>query len=252
MTSRLLIALLTVMLSAAPTWACGVFLPTVAEQLAIEGERILFAPEGDQMHMFARLTWAGEPADFGWLLPVPRDAELRVSSEALFQWLEARYGARFRVQDAYDESCDGWFSAFDGGVGNGGADAGVDGRSGVQVLAQQAVGPFEQVLLAAESADELVTWLDTHGYVAPDGIAERLQPYLDLGLGVMALRLSAGARLCRADRGKPVRGPRSARRGYVDRWVFGDSRRLRHLADGQAARTPIAASPMKALRVSPG
>ncbi|MCA9547326.1 MAG: DUF2330 domain-containing protein, partial [Myxococcales bacterium] len=191
--TRPLAALLTLLLGSPAALACGAFFPGAPDLLAIDGERILFAREGEQMHMIARLTWAGEPADFGWLLPVPRDAQLSLSSEELFQWLEARFAARFAVRNDYDESCADWLSSFDAGIGGGAFDGGVDGRSGVQVLAQEAVGPFESVLLAAEQAQELITWLEGHGYHAPAGIGERLQPYLDLGLGVMALRLSAGA-----------------------------------------------------------
>ncbi len=173
--------------------ACGAFFPGAPDLLAIEGERILFAAEGEQMHMIARLTWAGEPDAFGWLLPVPRDAQLSLSSEELFQWLEGRFAAQFVVRDAFDEGCDPWLGAFDVGAGGGAFDGGVDGRNGVQILAQEQLGPFASVLITAEQADTLITWLEDNGYHAPDGVADRLQPYLDMGLAVMALRLTAGA-----------------------------------------------------------
>ena len=86
-------------------WACGGLFCNNAQPVNQAAERILFAVDGEQIHMHVRITYSGPPSDFGWLLPVPDDVETDVSSEQLFTVLDQNFGPQFRLRREFDEGC---------------------------------------------------------------------------------------------------------------------------------------------------
>jgi uncharacterized protein (TIGR03382 family) len=180
-------------LAAAPTaaLACGGLFCDAAQPVEQAAERILFAPDGDTMHMHVRIEYQGPPAEFGWLLPVPPDVQTAPSSEALFDLLDGAYAPRFAVSYEIVGECDDFGG---GGAGGGGGEGGGGGSgSGVDVLSREAVGPYDQAILRASAVADLRRWLDENGYRIPDGGDERLEPYVDAGAAFVALKLLPGA-----------------------------------------------------------
>lgn len=192
---RLIFALLLCLPSAA--LACGGLFCNSQTPVTQAAERVLFAPEGERMHMHIRLTYAGPPAEFGWLLPVPGDVETSISSEAIFAFLDRWLSPRFMLRTEYSEGCgalwerDGDFLD-DDADGIPAPEAG-EGGGGVEVLSREAVGPYDRVILRAESVDDLRRWLDENAYQIPEGGDAHLQPYVDLGMAFVALKLLPGA-----------------------------------------------------------
>ena len=143
--------------------------------------------------MHVRIQYDGPPDQFGWLLPVPNDPELEVelSTEALFDGLDAIYAPRFIVQRIFDDSCPpiDFAVAADGSVER----AEDDSSGGVNVISREAVGPYEQVILEATDVSELRAWLDRNQYFIPPSIDAKLSPYVDRGLHFVALKLLASA-----------------------------------------------------------
>ncbi len=177
--------------------ACGGLFCNTAQPVNQAAERILFARNGDRVEMHVRLTWAGPPTEFGWLLPVPTDVEVGLSSEQLFTVLDSLYAPLFTLQTVFDDGCDNFGR---GGVAN--ADAGAfapgegdpsGGGGGVQILSREAVGPFDTVVLQADNVRVLRAWLDDNDYGIPDGSDDLLQPYIDAGAAFVALRLLPNA-----------------------------------------------------------
>ena len=107
--------------------------------------------------MHVRIQYDGPPDQFGWLLPVPADPtlEVKLSTEALFDSLDQLYAPRFIVQRNFEPGCapppQAEF-AEDGAVANAGG--------GVNVVSREAVGPYDRVILEAQSVEELRSWLD--------------------------------------------------------------------------------------------
>lgn len=177
--------------------ACGGLFCDANQPVTQAAERILFAPgeAPGTLQMHVQLTYAGPPEAFGWLLPTPPDVEFGLSNDALFQRLDALYAPQFRL--TIESDCDAVGGNFadagafggEGGAGGGGGNEGPD----VQVLSRQAVGPFDQVTLAAQDASELLRWLEENEYNAPEGSEEILQEYLDNGSVFVALKLLPAA-----------------------------------------------------------
>ncbi len=189
-------ALIVAMLACLPASAaaCGGLFCNNRTPVLQAAERILFAPDGEQMHMIVRLTWDGPPIEFGWLLPVPADVETWVGSEAMFQQLE-RYQPYGQLTTQFVGDCSAWGEGGAGGAGGAGGEGGGGGGGdgGVQVLSREPVGPYDRVILRAASVDGLVTWLRDNGFQVPDGAEPTLEPYLRLGLAFVALKLLPGA-----------------------------------------------------------
>ncbi|MBU0551478.1 DUF2330 domain-containing protein [Myxococcota bacterium] len=179
------LALLLLALSAPAARACGGFFPQEPQALTLDADRVLYVSDEDRTHIMAQVSWGGAPSEFAWLLPVPPDAEVGLSTPDLFYWLDAQLGASFQIHNDYLPGCEAWTAAFDAGVPFEGGE--------VRVISQAVLGPYEQTLIEAAEAEILVDWLRARGYAVPEGTAARLQPYLDQGLAVLALRLSPEA-----------------------------------------------------------
>jgi hypothetical protein len=67
-------ALLANALSPSAAQACGGLFCNVAQPVNQSAERILFAKDGDRVHMHVQIAYQGPPTEFGWLLPAPPDA----------------------------------------------------------------------------------------------------------------------------------------------------------------------------------
>lgn len=177
------------LLSPAAALACGGLFCDNTQPVNQAAERILFAREGDTLHMHVRITYQGPPTEFGWLLPTARDVQVELSSEQLFTTLDTSFAPRFVLQTEFEEGCQ-----FPDRAAGGNADAGLAGPpnaedGGVQVLSREAVGPFDIATLLPETVDDLRTWLDDNGYQIPPETDATLQPYVAQGLAFVAVKL---------------------------------------------------------------
>ncbi|MEE2788814.1 MAG: DUF2330 domain-containing protein [Myxococcota bacterium] len=169
-------------------WACGGLFCNNARPVNQAAERILFAVENEQITMVVQIQYEGPPSDFGWLLPVPADTEYALASEELFVQLDQSFAPQFRLNRDWGPNCDFPLAAAERSAVD---DA--DGASnGVDVLSQQSLGPFEITLLRAASVMDLRDWLDTNEYQIPNGVDEKLIPYLERDQVFLALKLLAG------------------------------------------------------------
>ncbi len=180
---RLLIPLLSV--APASALACGAFACNNGQPINQAAERILFVPEGERLHMHVKITYEGPPTGFAWILPVPPGVETGLSSEVLFDALDANHAPRFQMLREDIGACEmNWSDA-------GAPDAAV--APGVEVLSREAVGPYDRVILQAAGVADLRTWLDENGFAVPNEIDARLAPYIERGAHFVAIRLQAEA-----------------------------------------------------------
>jgi hypothetical protein len=176
-----------------PALACGGLFCNAVTPVNQAAERILFAVDGEQVHMHVRITYQGPPTDFGWLLPAPRGVETSLSSELLFTRLDQNAGPVFQLTTVFEEGCD-VPRASNGGAEDGdfGPDAGAGGDPGVEVLSRQNIGPYDRAILEAENVAALRAWLDENGFEVPDAVDEKLQPYIDAQAVFVAIKLLPG------------------------------------------------------------
>jgi dsDNA-binding SOS-regulon protein len=163
-----------------------------AQPVNQSAERILFAPDpqdNTRIQMHVQIQYAGPPTGFSWMLPVPANTDFAISTEALFLRLDQRYTPIFRLNREFEENC----PALDFGYQSESVPTAESGnRSGepqVQVLSREIVGPYDKVVLTADTVGVLTEWLTENGYQVPDRAEEVLSPYL-ADFAFIAIRLT--------------------------------------------------------------
>ena len=162
-------------------------------------ERIVFAVDEDEgkVETHVQIFYAGAAEEFAWILPVPGTADdlpqVGISSDELFTQLEWRTAPTFNLEWREEGDCEyggGYYPGlYDYAVAESADDS--DGAGGgVEVLEKTQVGPYDQVTLAADSASELITWLQANDYDLPDDMTGPLEPYVHGGMFFVALKLS--------------------------------------------------------------
>lgn len=188
--------------------ACGGLFCNSSSPVNQTAERIIFVDNGDDTTTaIIQIMYEGPGDGFAWVLPVADipnpDQDIRVSSNLALDRLQQRTNPQYQLNTIVEGTCgggDGRFSASTAGgfAGDGDGDGADDaaGESGVVVIASGAVGPFDYELIEVRNADSNVAqvaidWLGDNGYDLGGG-EELLRPYLQNGLKLLCVRLSAG------------------------------------------------------------
>jgi MYXO-CTERM domain-containing protein len=184
--------------------ACGGFFCSSGGPVNQAAERILFAQDADgRVTMIVEIAYTGPSHEFAWILPVPGEPLIGVSSSVVFQRLQAATNPSYTLNMRVEGECRSETQSLGGrGFANASGDpgGGDDFDEGVDVRAQGTVGPYDYVLIAVTDAAALddpaqlaIDWLGDNGYdVAATG-PEVLRPYLDDGLNLLAFRLTKGS-----------------------------------------------------------
>lgn len=201
--------------------ACGGCFTGQTESTQVTGHRMALSVSTVQTTLWDQISYDGDPAEFAWVLPIRGEVEIGLSSDLLFSALEA--ATQVSVQSPPINCASGCPNE---GFGTTGATSG-PGGGGVEVIAQEVVGPYETVQLQASDPLALANWLDSHGYNVPDDVQPIVNAYVTEGFGFLALRLVPGQGI---DSMRPVRvtAPGAA-----------PTLPLRMVAAGTGARTPI-------------
>lgn len=179
-----------------PADACGGCFHPVTESTVVTGHRMAVSISKTQAVLWDQIRYAGDPAEFSWVLPIKKGAFVEVSSDAFFEALET--GTVTTVQapdegcaprrDGGDIGCSSSLAApqsadFEGSAGGG-------AYNGVQVVHEGTVGPYDTVTLSAENPNALAEWLDDNGYVLPDSVKPIVDAYVAEDFDFIALKLS--------------------------------------------------------------
>ena len=181
------LSLALISLYAAQSHACGgFFCSNVPMNQA--AERILFVKRDDgKMTTHVQIQYSGEKTDFAWILPVPSVPELGVSHNGIFQQLQFATQPTFQLE--WEESdCPLFFPPVfraEDAVATA-----APGADGVQVIAEQRVGPYDTAIIASDDPAAMIDWLVTNGYQLGNLGADLLQPYTYGGFFFLALRLA--------------------------------------------------------------
>lgn len=176
--------------TAAPASACGGFFCSF---LPIDqtGEQIVFSVAPGKVTATIQIAYAGEAQNFAWVVPVSGVPEIRLGAQGFFGAVEQATSPQWYLDWNWGEGQCGFFSPerdFAGGPPQ--ADG---GENEVVVLAEEQVGPFETVTLAAKDATKLIEWLDGHGFFQPEGSVDIMEHYVDQGKNFVAMKLGQDA-----------------------------------------------------------
>ncbi len=206
--------------------ACGGCFVSQTENTQVTGHRMALSISTTQSTLYDQITYSGAPESFAWILPIRGQVDIGLSSDALFAALE---GASQVSINSPVINCNSGGSCGSGGgfPGSNGAGGGGGGDGGVEVIAQEVVGPYETVQLSATDPEALVTWLTSHGYTIPADIEPVIDSYVAEKFDFLAMRLVPGQGI---DSMRPVR---------ITTPGVGASLPLRMVAAGTGANTAI-------------
>jgi len=182
-----------VAVAAGPAIACGgLFCGTIPINQA--GEKILFAIDQNRMTTYVQIKYSGQAKDFSWVVPIPASPSLSVSSDEVFTRLESNTAVSYRLQfNPTEGTCKSAGGFFPGGfmptassVGN---IASPKADSGVTVVAAQLVGPYDSVILKADTVKALTDWLTANHYTIPPRFDEVTKTYVKADNYFVALKL---------------------------------------------------------------
>jgi hypothetical protein len=216
--------------------ACGCLSPPVVESgdFAVnqQSEQILFEVEGGYVTAHVLVRYAGDPAQFAWLVPVPSVPELGLSPSELFGFLERVTGPQVNVQErsicpsprytcryherperclppedgnnGWDPSNNRWDAQDASGEPDFSGDVSAEEPlpGGVEIARREKIGAYETVTFSAQDAGGAVRWLQDEGFLVNETMTPYMQPYLDAGMYFLASKLISGAG---ADEIQPLR-----------------------------------------------
>ena len=182
-----------------PALACGGMFCDAVQPVDQAAERIVFAWAEDDdcdnglVTVEVQIAYTGDADDFAWVVPVADVPELFVSNDVLFTTLANATFPTFRLDSDLGECTSGGFAESDADTdADGDADTDSDlGGGGVNVIAEETVGPYDTVVLQATNAGVLVEWLQDQDYAVPSNLEPVLAPYLAEHQYFVALKLSS-------------------------------------------------------------
>jgi len=153
-------------------------------------ERLLFAFEDDgSVEAHIQISFEGEAEDFAWIVPAPSLPELFLSSDDMFLQLAQVTQPSFIMTRREEGSC---WDRVRIGFANQEMSMSDSDSAGIDVISEQQVGPFDTAILQADSAEDLLDWLQDNDYDLPDSLDSALSPYVAQGSYFVALRLHNG------------------------------------------------------------
>lgn len=184
---------------------CGTYAGGAGSEIYNNASSVILAREGDMTTLTVANDFEGDTADFALLIPVPEiltPEDVTVADPAVFATVDLYSAPRtvsYRCDDAVTET---HWPAASGGCGllmgcsessldSGAGDiVGGEASDGVTVEAEFGVAEYDIVVLSAEGAGGLYTWLDQEGFSIPAGGEDVLQGYIDAGTYFLAAKVS--------------------------------------------------------------
>jgi hypothetical protein len=135
---------------------------------------ILWDAATNTEHFIRRASFKADADDFGFIVPTPSQPELSESGDAAFPALQKLTEPEVKKMSRPSApiGC-GCASAPPAGLSKGTT------RDAVRVLQEKDVAGFKAVVLEADSADELVKWLEKNGYAFSPAVQAWAKPYVE-------------------------------------------------------------------------
>jgi len=188
-----------VLATPAPVEACGGLFCSTTNPVNQAAEQIIFSDNGDgTVTAVIQILYQGPAHEFAWVLPIPGNPTVGVSSTQALDVLKQATNPTYQLNPVLGPGCNQIGAVF--GMAGAGASAGPptsdSGNPGVSVLASGAIGPYLYDTIAVDltrpdPADAAIDWLDTNGYDVGSIGPDKLRPYLEDGLNLIAFKLSS-------------------------------------------------------------
>ena len=152
------------------------------------GEQIVFAVDrqANTVDAVINVQYQGPASQFAWVLPLQSEPEqIRVAPNQVFTAINNLTTPQFNVTRETRGICsqDIAFGAAERTV----AVPSVD--TGVEVLSNDEVGPYETVVLKSNDPEDIRKWLEENEYQVTEAMMESVVPYVAKGDTLLALKL---------------------------------------------------------------
>ncbi len=184
---RISLLMTLLLLSPNAARACGGFFCTTFPMNQVS-EQILFVADQGTVTTHVQIQYTGSAADFAWVLPVPSLPDLKVSHNEVFRQLQFATQPSFVLNWPEEGQDCGIFWP----VSLGGTAEEVDFDSGVEVVSEERVGPYDTAVITADDPGAITAWLTDNGYRLDDLGSELLKPYVEENFYFVALKLAPG------------------------------------------------------------
>jgi hypothetical protein len=166
--------------------ACGGCFIAPERVQAVTSHRMVLSVGTRETILWDQFRYAGTPSEFAWVLPVTGDARVELASAAFFDALDDATSVTIAPPQCNPTSagCGATSPSLMGGIAS---------DTGVTVLRQETVGPYDTVLLQATGADVLTQWLQSNGYSIPGSITPIIGHYTAMRANFIALKLRPAA-----------------------------------------------------------
>ncbi len=202
-----------------PAKACGCLSPPAVTEgeyaVNQSAEQIIFEVEPGWVTAHVLIRYAGDPAQFAWLVPVPEVPELSISPSSAFGLIDRAtapdVGAtlenicptpEWQCEYASDSCGADKAPVSLADAGAGALDAGPNGEPPVTVLDEQVVGDYQTVTFRASEAAAATQWLRDNGFIVNATTSIYMESYVQANMVFVAAKLVPGAG---ADAIKPLR-----------------------------------------------
>lgn len=175
--------------TAGPARADGGFLPYPGHEMWEPGQSAFLAyDEANGVESLSILPrFAGEPADFAWIVPVPSLPQVSEAEPELFGELATLTAPPARERDQFWQCTRMYTQPLAGGDQDGG---------GVEVVDERVVGIYRTITLGAADATALFDSLSTWGFLHDgnrEAVTPVLQDYVDDGWYFVAMAVDSAA-----------------------------------------------------------
>jgi MYXO-CTERM domain-containing protein len=176
--------------------ACGgCFHPPSQNGTVVTDHRMIFTVSPQATTLYDQIKYSGDPASFAWVLPIHGQVKVGLSADIVFQALDSATATTIVAPNRQPCPFCGCAVPGAGLLANAAAaDAGA-ASSGVTVLTQQVVGPYDTVQLHPNTTSDtasVTAWLTSNGYTIPSDVQPIIAAYVAEGSDFLALRLQPG------------------------------------------------------------
>lgn len=186
--------------------ACGGLFCNNQQPVNQAAERIIFSDNADDtVTALVQIMYQGPSERFAWVLPVPGEPDVSVSSTAAFDRLQTATNPSYRMNTTVEGTCDtdrGFGFENDGAATAGGSANNLAGdpreEGGVTVVNSGNVGPYDYTTISVDPGTQNPTqvaldWLSDNRYDVSALGEQTITPYLEDGMNLLAFRLSKNA-----------------------------------------------------------
>ena len=168
--------------------ACGGCFNPPETPTVVTDHKMIFSISAQQSTLYDQISYTGDPASFGWVLPYSGEIDVGVSSDVLFRTIDSLTQIQVlpppRNCPALPDSCP------QPSLANAGKSAAED--PAVDVLKREVVGPYDTAQLAASDPAALENWLKKNGFSLPDSSKPVVNAYVAEKFNFLALKLLPG------------------------------------------------------------